>query len=118
MKKPISRKTHGAADYAYAALAAALPELANFEEEEKAKILCRIIAGGTLTYTLFTRAEWGVIKLIPFKIHLLTDFTAGIFTLAAPWLFKFAENKNARNTFLALGITSVIASLLTEKEEM
>lgn len=118
MEKPISRKMHGAADYAYAALSAVLPEIAGFEEEKKAKLLCRIISGGTLTYTLLTRAEWGLFKVIPFKVHLTTDFTAGIFTLTAPWLFKFAENKNARNAFLALGITSVVASLLTEPEEM
>ncbi len=117
MKKPISRKVHGAADYTYAALAAVLPELAGFEEET-AKLLCRIIAAGTLSYTLFTRAEWGLLKLVPFKAHLLTDFTAGIFTLAAPWLFKFSENKKARNVFLALGLTSVAASLLTQPEEM
>ncbi len=118
MKKPISRKMHGAADYTYAALAAVLPELAGFEDEEKAKLLCRIISGGTLAYTLFTRAEWGLFKLIPFKAHLATDFTAGIFTIGASWIFKFASNQKARNAFLALGITSVVASLLTVPEEM
>ena len=118
MEKPISRKMHGAADYAYAALTAVLPELAGFEEEEKAKLLSRIISAGTLTYTLFTRAEWGLIKAIPFKVHLATDFTAGIFALGAPCIFKFAANKKARNAFLAIGLTSVVASLLTEPKEM
>ncbi len=118
MEKPISRKMHGGADYIYAALTAVLPELAGFEEAEKAKLLCRIISGGTLAYTLFTRAEWGLFKLIPFKAHLMTDFTAGIFTLGAPWIFKFSANKKARNAFLAIGLTSVVASLLTEPEEM
>ena len=118
MEKPISRKMHGGADYVYAALTAILPEAAGFEEEEKAKLLSRIISGGTLAYTLFTRAEWGLFKLIPFKTHLRTDFTAGIFTLAAPWIFKFSKNKKARNAFLAIGLTSVIASLLTEPEEI
>lgn len=118
MEKPISRKMHGGADYAYAALTAVLPELAGFEEVEKAKLLCRIISGGTLAYTLFTRAEWGLFKLIPFKAHLITDFTAGIFALGAPWIFKFSDNEKARNAFLAIGLTSVVASLLTEPEEM
>ncbi len=118
MEKPISRKLHGAADYAYAALTAILPELAGFEDDKTAKNLCRIISSGTLTYTLFTRAEWGLFRLIPFKAHLITDFTAGIFTLGAPWIFKFSGNKKARNAFLAIGLTSVMASLLTEPEEM
>lgn len=118
MKKPVSRKVHGGADYAYAALAAVLPELVGFEEEEKARLLAGIISGATLTYTLLTRAEWGLLKVIPFKTHLITDFTAGVFTVAAPWIFKFAENKKARHTFLALGLTSIAASLLTQTEEM
>lgn len=118
MEKPISRKLHGGADYAYVALTAVLPQLAGFEDNEKAKNLCRIISGGTLAYTIFTRAEWGLFRLIPFKAHLLTDFTAGIFTLAAPWVFRFSANKKARNAFLAIGLTSVMASLLTEPEEM
>lgn len=118
MEKSISRKMHGAADYAYAALTAVLPELAGFEKVEKARFLCRMISGGTLAYTIFTRAEWGLFKLIPFKAHLITDFTAGIFTLGAPWFFKFADNKKARNAFLAIGLTSVVASLLTEPQEM
>ena len=118
MKKPISRKMHGAADYAYAALSAVLSAIAGFEEEEKAKLLCRVISGGTLAYTLLTRAEWGLFKIIPFKTHLAIDFTAGIFTLSAPWLFKFADNKKARNTFLALGITSIVVSLLTQRKDM
>ncbi|RYE30019.1 MAG: hypothetical protein EOP42_13065 [Sphingobacteriaceae bacterium] len=118
MKKPVSRKVHGGADYAYAAIAAVLPELVGFEEQEKAVLLTKIISGGTLAYTLFTRAEWGLLKVIPFKTHLITDFTAGIFTLSAPWIFNFAKNKKARNTFLVLGLTSVVASLLTEPEEM
>lgn len=118
MKKPISRKMHGVADYTYAALSAVLPEIAGFEEEEKAKMLCRVISGGTLAYTLLTRAEWGLFKIIPFKTHLTIDFTAGGFVLSAPWLFKFSENKKARNTFLALGITSIAASLLTQRKDM
>jgi hypothetical protein len=118
MKKPISRQLHGGADYAYAALAAALPELVGFEEEEKAKLLTKIISGGTLAYTLLTRAEWGLLKVIPFKTHLITDFTAGIFVIAAPWVFKFSNNTKARNTFLALGLTSIAASLLTQPQEM
>lgn len=118
MEKPLSRKMHGAADYSYAALVAVLPEIVGFEEEEKAKILARIISGGTLVYTLFTRAEWGLVKAVPFKTHLMIDFTAGILTSSLPWIFKFSKNKKARNAFLAFGITSVVASLLTEPEEM
>lgn len=41
MEKPISRKMHGAADYAYAALSAVLPEIAGFEEKKSKTALPR-----------------------------------------------------------------------------
>ncbi|QDA61180.1 SPW repeat domain-containing protein [Hymenobacter jejuensis] len=118
MNKPITRFQHGFADYAYAPLAAAAPRLFGFEKEKTATLLCQILGGGVLLNTLFTRAEWGAVKTIPFKVHLATDVIAGALTMAAPWLFGFAKNKPARNTFLALGGTSLVAGLITQPEEM
>lgn len=118
MNKPITRFQHGFADYAYVPTAAAAPELFGFAEEKTASLLARIIGGGVLLSTLMTRAEWGVVKAMPFKAHLAIDVVAGALTMTAPWLFGFADNKNARTAFLALGGISVVAGLITQAEEM
>lgn len=118
MNKPISRRMHGAADYSYAALVAAAPETFGFSTDKTATTLCRILGGSVLAATLLTRAEWGLVKAIPFKTHLAIDVLSGALTLTAPWLFGFAKDARARNTVLAFGATSVIAGLLTEPEEM
>lgn len=118
MEKPISRKMHGAADYSYAALAAAAPEAFGFSDNKTATTLCRVLGGGVLAATLFTRAEWGLVKFIPFKTHLTLDVISGALTLTAPWLFGFAKDTRARNAVMAFGATSVVAGLLTEPEEM
>lgn len=118
MNKPISRQLHGVADYSYAPLVAAAPELAGFTNNKTATTLCRAVGGGVLTATLFTRAEWGLVKAIPFKTHLTLDVVVGALTLTAPWLFGFSGNTRARNAFLAMGATSVVAGLLTQPEEM
>ena len=118
MEKPISRKQHAFTDYSYIPVVAAAPELFDFEDEETAKLLCRILSGGILMSSLFTRAEWGLFKVIPYKIHLILDFSAGMFSLTAPWLFGFSKNRKARNAFLAIGMTGILASLLSEPEEM
>jgi hypothetical protein len=118
MEKPISRQAHGAIDYAFGAIVAALPELAGFKEEKSAATLCRVLAGGALAYSLLTKAEWGAVKVIPFKTHLLIDFTTGLLTLGAPWILGFANNTKARNAVLAVGAMSLMASSLTEQEEM
>lgn len=39
-------------------------------------------------------------------------------SLGAPWLLGIAQNKTARNTFLAIGATLLAAGLLTERQQM
>ena len=118
MTKPISRVAHGFSDYTYIPLVAAAPELAGFTEEKTATTLCRVLGGNILLTSLFTRAEWGLFKLLPFKAHLMADAGVGAFALSAPWLFGFAKNARARNAFLAIGAIGLMAGLLSEPEEM
>lgn len=118
MKKPISRQVHGAIDYTYAALVPLMPEIAGFKDEEKAALLCRVLGGGAFAYSALTKAEWGLYKVLPFKAHLLVDLSVSLFAIGAPWLLGFAGNKRARNAIVAIGAAGLLASLLTENEEM
>lgn len=118
MNKPITRQMHGVADYAYAPLMFAAPKIAGFEDEDKAVRITRIIGGGVLASTVLTRAEWGLCKLVPFKAHLALDVAVSLFAFAAPWLFGFAANPRARNTFIAMGAVGALVTSLTEAEEM
>jgi hypothetical protein len=119
MNKPISRKAHGIADLAYTPLTAFAPELMKFKENSKATTLARVMGGLMLGSALMTRSEWGLFKVLPFKAHLAADAGLGAFSLAAPWLFKFAKNTTARNAFLFVGLSSlIIGGLLTQRREM
>jgi hypothetical protein len=118
MEMPITRQQHGAIDYAYSAAVAFLPELANFKDNKTATTLCRTLAGGALLYSMLTKAEWGVAKVIPFKTHLAIDFTTSLFALAAPWLLGFSGNAKARNAVLGVGLAGLTASVLTQPDEM
>lgn len=118
MNKPISRPQHGFTDYSYIPLAAAAPSLFGFEEEEKAAWLARGLSSGILASSLLTRAEWGLVRVMPYKAHLVLDAAVGVFALSAPWLFGFAANKRARNTFLVLGTFGILAGTLSKPEEM
>ncbi|MBO2007525.1 hypothetical protein [Hymenobacter negativus] len=109
----IPRPVHGVADYLYVPTVAAAPDLFGFAHNKKAARICRIVSGGVLASTLFTRAEWGVWKLVPYKAHLFLDFAAGVGAMAMPWLAGFAQDRRARNTFLGIGAISLGASLLS-----
>ena len=119
MKRPISRKAHGIADWTYTPLTAFAPELMNFKDNTKATTAARIIGGLMLGSTLLTRYELGLFKVLPFKAHLAADAGLGAFSLVAPWLLKFSKNTAARNAFLFVGLSSlIIGGLLTQRREM
>ena len=114
MKKPINKNLHGAIDYAYALIVPALPEIIGFENEVAARNLCRGLGAGTLSYTLLTKARWGLVPVLPFKTHLVIDFSVSCVALATPWIFGFSKRKNARNALIAVGIAGLTATLLTD----
>lgn len=89
-----------------------------FADDKKPAALARVLAGGILASSLLTRAEWGAAKVLPFKAHLAADTAVGLLALGAPWLFGFAGDTRARNTFLAMGALGTMAGLLSQPEEM
>jgi hypothetical protein len=118
MRKLISRKQHGVADYTYVPTVMAAPNLARFARNTTPARLSRGFASASLVNTLFTRAEWGAVKVLPFKAHLAIDAATGVAAPAAPWLFGFSNDRRARNTFLAMGVTALVVTLLSRPEEM
>ena len=105
-------------DYPYVALVSTAPETIGFTDEKTATVLCRALAGGILVGSLLTRAEWGLLSVFSFKTHLAFDVANGLFAASAPYLFGFAENKRARNTFLVAGAFGIAAGLLSQPKEM
>ena len=118
MRTIISRKQHGVADYTYVPAVMAAPNLAHFASDTTPARLSRGFAAASLVNTLLTRAEWGVVKVLPYKAHLAFDAASGVAALAAPWIFGFSSDRRARNTFLAMGVTALIVTLLSRPEEM
>jgi hypothetical protein len=118
MNKPISKNVHGFIDYGYAIMVPLLPEIAGFKKQRTASLLCRGLGAGALAYTLLTKARWGLIPLLPFKKHLLIDFSVSCFALASPWLFGFSKKKSATAAVMAAGILGLTASVLTEPLEL
>lgn len=120
MDQPISRPMHGLlTDYPYVAAVSTAPETVGFADEAPvAAALYRVMAGAILASSLFTRAEWGLVRVMPYKAHLALDAGVGLFALTAPWLFGFAQHQRARNTFLAMGIVGLAAGTMSRRDEM
>jgi len=89
--KHISSRSHGVLDYAAGVLLLVAPFLFGFADNEPARNAAWIVGASALIYSLLTAYELGVVKLIPYRVHLGLDIAAGIFLAASPWLMDFAD---------------------------
>src|SRR5437868_5868803 len=103
---------HGVIDYVYSIALVITPWAGGFSHVV-VPTLCMVAAGAvTGLYSLITRYEWGVVKMIPMTTHLFWDFLFGIFLLMAPWSFGFRDR--VCFPFILFGAFAVVASVVTE----
>jgi hypothetical protein len=110
--KVLSPRVHGVLDYASAALFLLAPTLFGFDGLPAT--LARALGVAYALFSLATAYPLGVVRAIPFPVHVAFDFVLGVFLLAAPWLLGFSDNDAARNFYLAMGGVSVVVPLLTD----
>ena len=72
-----------------------------------------ILGFGTIFYSFITDYEYGLLKMLSVKVHLIIDLIAGIFLAASPWIFGFADDLYLPH--LILGIAEIGVSCFTKK---
>lgn len=87
----IPTKTHGIIDYIVAVLLIVAPYLFGFANGGAAQWVPMLLGASIIVYSLLTRYELSVAKLIPMPVHLGIDALGGILLIASPWLFGFAD---------------------------
>lgn len=119
MAKPISRQMHGLlTDYPYVLIVGTAPFWLGFGRPSTPTTLCFVLAGLILLTSLTTRAEWGLVRLLPYKLHLAADVVVGLFALLSPFLFGFADHPTPRNAFIVFGLFGIMAGTLSQSNEM
>jgi phosphatidylserine synthase len=108
----IDTKMHGAIDYAMAFLLLLLPYMLSLDEPQAENNVLYILGTSVLVYSMITDYELGLLKLLPFRVHLLLDAAGGIVLACSPWLFGFADR--IWLPYVVLGAVSLIVVLLTD----
>jgi len=86
----INTKLHGLLDYSLGITLMLSPWIFNYSKGTQAELWIPIISGAVaISYTLFTDAEFGIIKKIKLSNHFLLDLLLGSFLVAAPKLFDY-----------------------------
>ena len=111
--KIISIRVHGFFDYSYVVIYLAAPSVLNFSG-----LPAKISYVAAVLYFLgagLTAAPFGIIKLNPFKRHLIIELIYALLTLTVPWVFGFAANVPVRNFYVVMGIIPLVVGLLTDQ---
>lgn len=109
--KLLSTKTHGMLDYAAGPLLLSLPRLLNWNQSAT-RLLTGAAIGATV-YSLLTRYELGVFKVLPMRAHLALDGMSGALLAAAPF-FLPEEDETVTAGLVGIGLFEIVAALTTE----
>jgi hypothetical protein len=107
--KLIPTRIHGVLDYLTGLTLIAIPLLFNWPQPEA--MIFMVLGAGALVYSLITRYELGVFKLLPMPAHLVLDLLSGLFLVAAPFLGFVADS--LRPWFWAFGLFEIVVALIT-----
>ena len=108
---------HGIFDYVGAIGLIAAPNVLGFADHEAAAWVPRIVGILIFLQAIVTNYELGLIKLLPMKMHLMSDYMVAVLLAASPWIFGFAdEQPRVWLPHVVVGITVLLVSLATETE--
>jgi hypothetical protein len=110
MQKPISPRVHGILDYMTAGLMFTLPRVMGWGRT--ATRLMDASAAAATVYSLMTRYELGLVKVLPMKAHLALDAVGGATLLGAAAVME-DEDPDVRCTIAGIGAWEIAASLMT-----
>ena len=110
MAKPITTKAHGILDYLTVGTALALPRLLGWSKD--ATRFMTLAGLGILAFSLLTKYELGVFKVLPVKAHLALDVMSALTLLAAPTLL--GEEGATATIIRGMGVMELGVVSLTE----
>lgn len=114
----IPTKVHGALDYIVAIALIFAPMIFGFSEVGGAAVIIPMVLGaGLFLYSLFTKYEWGLIKVLGMPYHLIIDVIASVFLLLSPFIFGFSgEALNVWVPHVAVGITVILVVIFSQTQ--
>ena len=116
--KYIPTKVNGVIDYIVAIALMFAPMIFGFSQVGGAAVVIPVVLGiGLFLYSLFTKYEWGLIKVIGMPYHLVIDVVASVFLVLSPWLFGFANQAwNVWVPHVAVGIAVILVVIFSKTQ--
>jgi len=109
--KFITKQIHAYLDYPVAIALIALPFLLNLGTSNPIAMQLSVATGvAALLLTILTDHQTGLVKVVPYKVHLIVDFAVAIVFILAPFIFGF-EGLDAYYYWLNGAAVLIVVSL-------
>jgi hypothetical protein len=117
--KFIPTKVHGALDYIVGIALILAPWLFAFSDRGGAAVAIPVILGiGLIVYSIFTKYEWGLVKVLSMPYHLIIDLLAAALLTFSPFIFGFYD-ANALNVWVphvVVGIAVILVVFFSQSQ--
>jgi hypothetical protein len=88
--KFVTKQIHAYLDYPVAIALIALPFLLSLGSSNPLAFQLSLITGiAAFILTILTNHQLGIIKVVPYRVHLMVDFLVGVVFVIAPFVLSF-----------------------------
>lgn len=114
----VTRTIHAYLDYPVAIALMGLPFLLGLGESNPLALWLSVVTGiAAFVLTVLTDHHLGLIRVLPYKLHLTVDLIVGLTFLAAPFVFGFAGLDAAFYWLNGAAVVAVISLSAPEEAE-
>lgn len=110
--KVLNSKIHGAIDYIFVLFLWVSPSI--FGLQEKATLLTYLLGAIHLIVTVITNFEFGLIKILPFKIHGWIELIVSFALVGVAFYLGSVEGELSRNFYFAIAVLVFLTWLLSD----
>jgi hypothetical protein len=117
MSRFMNKTLHAYLDYPVALGLIAMPFVFGLGAINPLAFWLSVVTGvAALVLTIFTDHHLGVVRILPYKLHLMVDFLVGLTFVAAPFVLGFIGLEAAY--YWVLGVTVLLVVTLDNTQEM
>jgi hypothetical protein len=110
---PIPLNAHAALEPLIAVVVIAAPWIFGFSDVDSAKVVC--IAVGVVMLVAGSMTDWrlSLVRLIPLRMHLMTDLLLGAVLILSPFVLGFSDEGGATRFMVIAGVLEALTALAT-----
>jgi hypothetical protein len=107
---------HAAIEPIMAIVLIAAPWIFGFSDVNSAKVVSIIVGVIMLVAGSMTQWRLSLVKLIPLRLHLMTDLVLGAFLILSPFIFGVSHNGAATRFMIIYGAIELLTAVSTRWE--